>query len=126
MLLGGGMWQCAEMGGGTASATVDVVVRQRGGGCSDDSGNVGGDIVAMAVTRAGVEQRDEIGWGEEEDVVLMAAAMSLREGAVHDTTRGGGADDARHCRRYLKVFYHYLCTVYPHHHATSCIWWSKP
>ncbi len=54
----------------------------------------------MAVTRADVRQHDKIGWGEEEeDMVPIAAAMLLRKGAVHDVTRGGGADDARHRHR---------------------------
>jgi hypothetical protein len=44
----------------------------------------------MAATRTGIGQRDETGWGEEEDVVTTAAAMLLPEGAVHDATRGGG------------------------------------
>ncbi len=81
------------MGEGTASATVDVVVRRRGGGCGNDSGDNGGeDILALAATRSGIGQLDEIGWEEEEDMVTMATSMSPRRGAVDDTTRGGGAD----------------------------------
>jgi hypothetical protein len=53
----------------------------------------------MAATRTGIGQRDETGWGEEEDVVTTAAKMLSREGAVHDATWGGGVDDARRCRQ---------------------------
>ena len=81
------------MGEGTASATVDVVVRRRGGGCGDDGGDDGGeDVLALAATRSGVGKLHEIGWEEEEEVVTTAAAMSLRRGGVDDATRGGGAN----------------------------------
>ena len=46
-------------------------------GCGD---NGGGNVVALAVTRAGIGQRDKSGQGEEEDAVMMAAATSLRGG----------------------------------------------
>ena len=52
--------------------------------------SAGGNFVAMAATRTGIGQRDETGWGEEEDVVTTAAKMLSREGAVHDATWGGG------------------------------------
>ena len=57
---------------------------------SSSARSAGGNFVAMAATRTGIGQRDETGWGEEEDVVTTAAAMLSREGAVHDATRGGG------------------------------------
>ena len=80
------------MGEGTASTTVDVVMR-RGGGCGDNGGDdAGKDVLVLAATRSGVGQLDEIGWEEEEDVVTTAAAMSSHRGAVDDTTRWGGAD----------------------------------
>ena len=97
MLLGGGVWQCTGVGGGTASTTVDIVVCQRGGDCSDDSGNGGGDVLVMAATRKGVGQRNEIGWGEEDDVVAMAVAMTSRKGVVHVATKGGGRYEASLC-----------------------------
>ena len=97
MFLGGGVWQCTGVGGGTASATVDIVMCQRGGDCSDDSGNGGGDVLVMAATRTGVGQRNEIGWGEEADVVAMAVAMTSRKGVVHVATKGGGRYEASLC-----------------------------
>ena len=76
MFVGEGMWQCAGVGGDTASTRVDVVVRPQGGGCSNNGGNGGGDAFAIAATKANVGQRNEIGWGEEEDMVPTVAAMS--------------------------------------------------
>ncbi len=66
------------------SVTVDivVVVCQQGGGCSNHGSNSGGNFVVLVAMRAGIGQRNEIGWGEEENVVTMAAAMPLREGAM--------------------------------------------
>ena len=87
---GGGVWQCAGLGGGMASTTVNGVVKQQGGVCSDNGGNGSGNVVAIAAMRTGVGQCNEIGWGKEENVVMAAAAMLLRKGAVHDATRGGG------------------------------------
>jgi hypothetical protein len=58
------------------------------------------DIVALAATRAGVGRRDESGWREEDDAVMVMAAVAMlsrRGRAVDDTIRGGDADDAR-CR----------------------------
>ena len=88
--VGGGVWQCVGVGGGTTSATVNAVVHPQGGGCSNIGSNGGSNVFAMATTRADIGQRDDIGWGEEEDMVPMAAAMLSREGVVHNTTRGGG------------------------------------
>ena len=42
------------------SAMVDVVVYQQEGGCSNDGGDGGSNGVAMAATRTGIGQRNEI------------------------------------------------------------------
>jgi len=50
------------------------------------------DIVALAATRAGVGRRDESGWREEDDAVMVMAAVAMlsrRGRAVDDTIRGG-------------------------------------
>ena len=76
MLLGEGMWQCAGLGGGTAStmaavgndvpstnrsaavaffARMDTVMWRWGDGCCNDSKKDNGcNVVALAATRAGI------------------------------------------------------------------------
>ncbi len=70
----------------------------QGGTVQQSSGAryAGGNFVAMAATRTGIGQRNETGWGKEEDMVTTAAAILSREGAVHDATGRGGVDDVRH------------------------------
>ena len=46
--------------------------------------------IAEPPFRQGVGQRDEIGWGEDEDVVTTTAAMSSRKGEVRNAARGEG------------------------------------
>ena len=43
MLLGGGVWQGAGVGGGTVSTRVDVLVKQCGGGCGNVDSDGGSD-----------------------------------------------------------------------------------
>ncbi len=46
-------------------ARMEVVMRWQGGGCVDEGNdNGGGDVVKLAVTRAGFGRRDENGRGE--------------------------------------------------------------
>ncbi len=76
---------------GTASATVDIVVWRQGGGCGNDGGDNGGeDVLALAATRSGVGLLDEIGWAEEEDVVMTAAANVVVQGGRWTTQQEGG------------------------------------
>jgi hypothetical protein len=56
---------------------MEIVMRQRGGGCGDKGNNDGGDnsgrnVVELTVTRAGIGRRKESGWGEEENAVMAA------------------------------------------------------
>jgi hypothetical protein len=105
------LWRRASgkvCGGGTMSTTVGVVMRRQGGGFGndgsnsgvnggDDGDNGGGDVAVLVATRAGVGQRNEIGWGEEENLVMTVAAMlscGVGGGGKWRDKRGGGRREA--------------------------------
>jgi hypothetical protein len=108
-ILWGGVWQGVGVGGGTVYTTVNVVMRWQVGGFGSDGGNSGcggsndgdnggGNVAMLVATRTGVGQRNEVGWGEEQNLVMTVAAMLWHGGGANGATRGGGADNARrHC-----------------------------
>ena len=58
----------------------------------------GSNVIVLAATRAGLGQLKEIGWGEEEDVVMVVKAMLSQGGGglVDNTIRRGAEDVRRH------------------------------
>jgi hypothetical protein len=62
----------ATRGEGWTTTTSNESGRWKSQGNDNGSNDGGGDVVALAVTRAGIGQRNETGRGEEEDAVMLA------------------------------------------------------
>ncbi len=70
---------------------------QGGGNKVNNDGGIdgGGDVIALAITRAGIGWRIESMQREVDDAVITAARMLLRGGRAVDSATKGGADDVR-------------------------------